>query len=237
MKTFGTLFLVFILFSCGTYHRDTISGNGKVIQKQIVLDSFTVIDVSDNVDVEILISKDPKAIVEADENIVEHISVDLQGNTLNISCNKRIRIARSKKVVVYCPELKEIHASSAANVFTGKPVKTDELRIGAESAAKLNISGDFSNMDVNGSSSSDITLNGTTKSLSANMSSAADLNAFELLSEKAVVEVSSASDARINVSKEAHLRASSAGDIVYKGSPSIIESNSSSGADIKKSGD
>jgi hypothetical protein len=236
MKALATTLMVFILFSCGTHHRNSISGNGKVAKKEVSLNNFSILDVSDNIEVEIIISKDTKAEIEADENIIDHILVEQRGSILSISSDKRIRMARSKKVIVYCNELKEIDASTASNVFSGKPLQIEDLRIDAKSAANIELSGEFTNLDINGSSSADITLNGTTKSLSVNLSSAADLNAFELKADKAVVNVSSASDARIRVSNEAHLRASSAADIVYKGSPEIIDSKSSSAGDIKKSG-
>jgi hypothetical protein len=236
MKALGSILLFFIIISCDHDYRNTISGNGNVVQKEIITDSFSIVDVSNKIDAEILISTSPKVVIEADENLIDHIMIEVKGNTLSISSDKRIRLARSKKVMVYCNNLKEINASSASNVFVSKPLQIDNLTITGTSAAELDISGDFKYLNINGSSGSDITLSGTTKSLSVNLSSAADLNAYDLKAEKANVDVSSASDAKINVSKEAYLRASSAADITYKGSPEIIDSKSSSAGDIKKSG-
>jgi hypothetical protein len=236
MKSLGSILIFFVLISCGHECRKTLSGNGTVVQKEIKADSFSIIKVSDKIDAEILIADSPKVIIDADENLINHILIEMKGNTLSISSDRRIRMARSKKVIVYCNKLDEIHASSASNVFVTKPLQMDNFKIIAASGADINILGDFINLEVNGSSGSDITLSGTTKTLSVNLSSAADLNAYDLKSEKANVDVSSAADARIYVIKEAYLRASSAADISYKGSPEIIDSKSSSAGNIKKSG-
>jgi hypothetical protein len=236
MKTLGTLLLFFLISSCGNDYRETISGNGNVVQKEIVTDSFSVIDVSDKIDAEIIMSDNPRVIVEADENLIPFIIIGVNGRVLSISSEKKIRLARSKKVIVYCNKLEEINASAASNVFIKKPIQIDNLKIRVVSAADLDLAGDFNSLDIGGSSASDITVKGTVKSLSVNLSSASDLNAFDLKAEKANVDVSSAAKAKIFVSKEAYLRSSSAGDIIYKGSPEIIDSKSSSAGDIKKTG-
>jgi hypothetical protein len=234
MKAPVSIFLFFLLISCGQDYHNTISGNGNVIQNEIVTNSFSIIDVSDKIDAEIILSVNPKVIIEADENLINHILIEVKGNILSVSSDRSIRMARSKKVMIYCNKLEEIKASSGSYVFVKKPLQIDNLEIRVQSGADMNLSGDFINLDINGTSGSDISISGRTQSLAVNLSSAANLDAYDLKAEKADVNVSSAADAKINVIKEAYFRASSAADIIYKGSPEIIDSKSSSAGDIKK---
>jgi hypothetical protein len=79
-----------------------------------------------------------------------------------------------------------------------------------------------------------MTLTGETDLLRADLSSAGDLNAYDLKSREADVSVSSAGDADINVSERITARASSAGDINYKGDPKYVDVHSSSAGGIHK---
>ena len=89
-------------------------------------------------------------------------------------------------------------------------------------------------MDINISSSGDMTLTGETDELDADLSSAGDLNAYDLKAREADISVSSAGDADIYVSEKITARASSAGDINYKGDPKYVDVHTSSAGGIHK---
>ncbi len=59
--------------------------------------------------------------------------------------------------------------------------------------------------------------------MKADLSSAGDLNAYDLKVREADISVSSAGDADINVTEKITARASSAGDINYKGNPKYVD--------------
>jgi hypothetical protein len=79
-----------------------------------------------------------------------------------------------------------------------------------------------------------MTLTGETDELDADLSSAGDLNAYDLKAKEAEISVSSAGDADINVSEKITARASSAGDINYKGDPKYVDVHTSSAGGIHK---
>ena len=70
--------------------------------------------------------------------------------------------------------------------------------------------------------------------LDATLSSAGDLNAFGLEVREAEVSASSAGDADISVSERLRARASSAGDINYRGNPKYIDAHSSSAGGVNR---
>ena len=88
--------------------------------------------------------------------------------------------------------------------------------------------------DVNISSSGDVSLSGEAESLNADLSSAGDFDAYNLMVKDADVSASSAGDAKVNVSERIRARASSAGDIYYRGDPRYIDAHSSSAGGIHK---
>jgi hypothetical protein len=68
----------------------------------------------------------------------------------------------------------------------------------------------------------------------ADLSSAGDLKAYDLQTREADISVSSAGDADVNVSEKITARASSAGDINYKGDPKYVDVHSSSAGGIHR---
>ncbi len=70
--------------------------------------------------------------------------------------------------------------------------------------------------------------------MEADLSSAGDLNAYDLKVREADVSVSSAGGADIFVTEKLIARASSAGDINYKGDPKNVDAHSSSAGGIHR---
>ena len=143
-----------------------------------------------------------------------------------------IRNAKSKKVHVTLPELKELRISSAGDLVGQTPFNCEDLRISISSAGDLSLEVEAQAIDLDISSSGDASISGTAGEFNVNLSSAGDLNAFDLIAGKVDVDVSSAGDARVHATEEISMRASSAGNIYYKGDARVIHSNSSSAGNI-----
>lgn len=67
-------------------------------------------------------------------------------------------------------------------------------------------------------------------------SSGSDFNGYELISETCKADASSGSGIEITVNKELEAKASSGGDVHYKGNASATSISNSSGGRIKKQG-
>jgi hypothetical protein len=229
---FSLLFVV--ITSCNYDYRNSISGNGKVMTQEVKTGTFDNLSVSDALDVVIIPSDTQKVVIVADENIVGVIDIKVRDNNLQITTNRRIWMARSKKVEVYTKELEKIEASAASTIKNTDSLLIDHLKIVASSAAQLEISGRFNDIKVEASSASNIKLYGQSVKLQANLSSAAGLNALGITVEKVSVWASSAANAKVYVTREAEFDASSAASIIYQGNPVVKNINTSSGGSVNK---
>lgn len=210
-----------------------ISGNGHVEEESRDVSGFSGVHASTGIDVFISEGSGFDVKVEADENLLEVILTELNGNMLVIKTDRvNIRSAKSKKVYVTMPKLKELKISSAGDCKGMTPFNCDDLRVSISSAGDLKLDVEANRIDINISSSGDATLTGRTGVLEANLSSAGDLQAFDLIAETVSVDVSSAGDARVFASEEISMNASSAGNIYYKGGAEVVHSRSSSAGDI-----
>ena len=212
----------------------SVQGHGHVVSKERKTDSFTGIKVSSGVDVYLKQGDNVSVTVEADENLHEYILTEVKGGILNVYTEYNIRDAEKKRVYVTMKEVNSVKTTSAGDVIGETPINSDRLELSASSAGDIKLETHTKNISADISSSGDISHSGETDMLRADLSSAGDLKAYDLKAREADVSVSSAGDADVNVSERITARASSAGDINYKGDPKYVDAHSSSAGGIHK---
>jgi citrate lyase gamma subunit len=236
MKSLRSLTIVLIILgitSCTNAQMwRTVSGNKHVVTKERKLDSFSGVKVSSGIDVYLKQGNNESVTVEADENLHEYILTEVRNGVLNVYSEYNIRSAERKRVYVTMKEVTSIRTTSAGDVIGESPINSDNLDLSATSAGDIKIEVNSKEIEIDISSSGDITLTGETDILKADLSSAGDLNAYDLKSREADISVSSAGDADIYVTERIRARASSAGDINYKGNPKYVDAHSSSAGGI-----
>jgi hypothetical protein len=214
--------------------RETVRGNHEVIKSERNTGSFTGIKVSSGVDVYLTQGDNEKVVVEADENLHEYIITRVKGDVLHVYTDANIRDAERERVYVTMKDISSAETTSAGDIVGETPVHADRLELSASSAGDIKLEIHVKDLRIDISSSGDMTLTGEAEKMDANLSSAGDLEASELETREADISVSSAGDADINVSERLTARASSAGDINYKGNPAYVDAHSSSAGGIHK---
>lgn len=235
LKFLTIAILILVVSSCTSAQSwKTVYGNKKVVTKERKTDSFTGIKVSSGIDVYLKQGNNETVSVEADENLHEYIITEVRGGILDVYSEYNIRDAERKRVYVTIKEVNSVKTTSAGDVFGETPIKSDRLKLSASSAGDIKLEVNAKDIDIDISSSGDMTLSGETDMLKADLSSAGDLNAYELKAREADVSVSSAGDADIYATEKITARASSAGDVNYKGDPKYVDAHSSSAGGIHK---
>jgi len=230
-----SLLLIILSMSCDySMFTDTIYGDGNVVSEIRNISSFDGIKVSSGIDVFIKQGDAENLKLEADENLHEVIKTEVKNNTLYIYTEENIRKAKSKTVYVLYKELNRIKISSSGDIKGANTLKTDELDISLSSAGDLDLDIQAREIYLSISSSGDAKISGKANFLKASLSSAGDLDAYDLEVKKCKITVSSAGNAKINVTEDLDATASSAGDIYYTGDPEIKNLNSSSAGGIHK---
>lgn len=213
---------------------DSISGDGNVLKQSRDVTAFSGIKVGSGIDVFLTQGEPQSLVVEADENLLEWIRTEVNGDMLHIFTDKNIRFAKTKKVHITCSTINRLDISSAGDITGMNRFKSDNLKIEMSSAGDLKFEVDADEIEIYLSSAGNADLKGTTRRLKADLSSAGDLNAFDLEAGIADVSVSSAGNARVFVTGEASFRSSSAGSIHYRGDPRIKNISTSSGGSVNK---
>jgi hypothetical protein len=235
LRSFTVAIIILAVSSCvnGQFWK-SVEGHGHVVSKERKTDSFTGLKVSSGIDVYLKQGDNVTVTVEADENLHEYILTEVRGGVLNVYSEYNIRDAERKKVYVTMKEINSVKTTSAGDVIGETPINAERLELTASSAGDIKLETHAKNIDIDISSSGDISLSGETDMLKADLSSAGDLKAYDLKAREADVSVSSAGDADVNVSERISARASSAGDINYKGDPKYVDAHSSSAGGIHR---
>jgi hypothetical protein len=235
LKSLAAALVVLAISSCthAQFFR-TIEGHGNVVTKERKTDAFTGIKVSSGIDVYLKQGNTETVSVEADQNLHEYILTEVRGGVLNVYSEYNIRHAERMRVYVTMKEINSIKTTSAGDVIGATPINSDRLELSASSAGDIKLEAHAKKIDIDISSSGDISVTGETDMLRADLSSAGDLNAYDLIAREADVSVSSAGDADVYATERITARASSAGDINYKGDPKYIDAHSSSAGGIHR---
>jgi len=214
---------------------NSIRGNG-VVEKNVrsIKEPIHGVKVSSGIDVYLSQGSTQSVTVEADENLHDVIVTKVENGILNVYTDKNIYSASKKRVHVTIPEIDNLSTSSAGDIVGVTPIKTEDIQLTASSAGDISVEIDANEVGINISSSGNINISGKCDKLFARLNSAGDLNGYELVSKEADIEVTSAGNASIYVEDRLDARASSAGDITYRGDPDYVNAHSSSAGNIRK---
>jgi hypothetical protein len=156
------------------------------------------------------------------------------------------------KAYVSTKDVEAITGSGATNIHLVNKIQSPKLKIKLSGASdlrgdieggvvSLNLSGASEckgqfvakSISIDGSGASNADLNGAADDLSVELSGASDAKLFNLNVKGAIVHVSGASTANVNVSQLLKAEASGASNINYKGEANVSQSNSSGASNIR----
>lgn len=224
-------------YNYGDDRGEKVRGNGDITtESRNVNGNFTGIDVCCAIKVELTQASSNSIRVEADENILEYVITEIEGDDLHIHFRKGINVRTTKAVKVYVnlAELDEIEASGAAQVMTMGTFNGDELEIDCNSASvvKIDFQGNEVSVDVN--SAAIVELEGRSQRIELEASSAGRIDAKEHTASEAEAKANSAAVISIGVTDKLNADANSAASIRYRGNPDKLYTDTNSGGRVKK---
>ena len=210
-------------------------GNGNVVtQDRNISEDFTGVKSSAGIEVYLTQGEENKVVVEIDENLQEYIETSVMNGLLKVGTRKNIRWAKKRKVYVTYKELDKIEASSGSSIQANSVVKSQSLSLKASSGAEIELEVFSQDLDLRTSSGADIKISGKSSSLIAQASSGSEINAKELSVINCNATASSGAEINVNVKEKIDAKASSGGEVVYYGDPSLATSKKSSSGTVRK---
>ena len=230
----GIIAVLSILLSSCMFIGPSVKGNGNVKEEVRQVGEFDQVKVSRGMNVYITQGSPAKVVVIADSNLHELIETKVEGGVLKITTRENIRWAEEKKVMVTVEKLTGVGANSGGNVWSQSQIKSDNLKLDANSGANLTLEVDAGALSADCSSGANIKLSGLAKEAELETSSGANLKGEKLIAIQCKMSASSGGNVSSTVTGKLDAHASSGGNIAYYGEPTSTNVNSSSGGSIHR---
>lgn len=211
------LFLSLMLLVLGGCKFDDFSkksGSGTMKLEKRDVPAFKAVDISGAYEVEILVQPQQSLEVEGDDNLLPLIKTEVKNGVLRINNEESFSTRQKLRVRISVPSLEGIDASGASDIVVSN-VKSDDFKIDASGAGKLQISGE-------------------TKTLEVDMSGAGELDAKAFRAQKVTINSNGAAQADVYASEELNADVSGAGNVNYYGNPKTINEDRSGAGSISK---
>jgi hypothetical protein len=212
------------------------AGNlGPMTDEERNVPDFDRLKVSSGIDVKLSQGNRHQVIIRANEDIIDDVESEVVNGTLKLNVDRNwFRGGASVKAEITFVELNSIDVSAGSDVESEGLLTFEDLEIEASAGSDLRLNLEAYEVKLRTSSGSDANLKGAATYFEARASSGSDISAYDFEVENAVLECSSGSDVKANVSRTMKVKASSGSDIHYRGDPDLLEVNTSSGADLTK---
>ena len=220
----GMLSLVMLmLVACTNSSAIGIKGNGKIVNKERIVQVFTGIDASGAFNIILTQNDSQKVMIETDENIEPVIITEVKDGILKISNKENIKNPTKLNIYINVKSLNSIETSGASDIEMTNTFKSTDFQIKGSGASDLKINLECTTLSINSSGAGDFDLQGSATDLKLDFSGASEIKAYSFSCQNAKIEMSGAGSARINASQTISGNLSGVGSIFYKGTPSIKE--------------
>lgn len=219
--------------SCGNNVFNGIKGNGNVqTEKRTITDKFTKIEVNRGIEVVIEQGDQVEVQVEADQNLLKHITTKVENGTLIVSSDENIYSAETEKVTIKMPVIEGLSTTSGSNIKSKMTLKGTSISISSSSGSEIQADLEYDTINAETTSGSNITIAGKALKLKTNASSGSELNAEDLLSNEVNSEATSGSSIEVHALVNLVAKASSGASIDYTGTPKTITKDETSGGSV-----
>lgn len=209
MSSFGRVSDRFFNFS---FKVGSVKGSGQTASEARNISEFKGIDVSGIFQVEVTAQKDYAVEVEADDNLLPHITTKVRNGVLHIETDGRISTDNPLRVRISAPNIDNIDTSGVAVVNLSN-IKNETISVDSSGASKVKITGE-------------------TAKLVVDVSGATKIDAEELTAENANIEANGASSVLVNVTGKLWTDTSGASKVVYSGTPSDVVKKTSRASSV-----
>ena len=222
-----------LLFSSCNQVFNGIKGNGNVqTEARKISESFTKISVSRGLEVIVEQGNTIKVEVEADQNLLKHITTKVENGVLVVSSDENIYSSESEIVRITMPTIEGLETTSGSNLKSKSVLKGTNLYVKSSSGSEIDVNAEFDVISSESTSGSTISLTGKALKLATTSSSGSEIDAKNLLANEVVSQSTSGSSTEVHPLVSLNAKASSGSSVDYSGTPKTIKKEETSGGSV-----
>jgi len=159
--------------------KDKISGSKIVTSKQRNIKNFSAIEIEDNIEASLERGEFPEVKIEADDNLIDVIDIDVTDNTLHISTSKRVVKSKALKVkITYTAELNTVISKNDAAISAIQEVLGENFTLKTFDDSKVLMNANVKNFALQADGDSKIELNLKSSNTKIELSKSAELKSL-----------------------------------------------------------
>ncbi len=205
--------------------------------KSYNFDNFDAVQVNGPMNISIAQGEEFRVVLSGRDSYLEKILVSENDGVLEVIYDEKEldlqRGYRNIKLRIIMPSLTNLHIKGAS-VGNIAGFEEEKMKIRISAASEITIDSDISYLVVNLNSASSLDLIGSGDVMEVNLSSAAQLDAYKFDAQNVTVSVSSAAKAKVYATETLSIKASSLGDVKYRGGATVTKKRSSSLGNISE---
>ena len=234
------LVLIVSMISLSAFAQETKVINDANAVTRTVSGSFTGISVSSGIDLYLTQGNEESIAVSASEQKhLDRLKTEIVNGTLKIYYDNKGVTWKSSgkanlKAYVSFKTLQKLHVSSGSDAVVNGSISADNFDLDVSSGADFKGAIIAKTLSVDVSSGASISISGKSDKLKVDVSSGADFKGYDLVTDYCDASASSGAGVHVTINKELNAKASSGGDIHYKGTALIRDIKTSGGGSVKK---
>ena len=230
----GLLLLVFYLTISAVWGQKNVKGSGYVLTQQRETADFTSIEISRGIDVAIVRGEMEPITVEADDNLFSYIKTTVKNKVLKIYIPDSVNIVKYASMNVLTIRI-SIKASNHSRIDAWPQIwNLRTIRLEATTGGQIRIRLKAEDIQAEARTSGILEIKGEAQNLQAILKTAARLEARELETQNADIQLSIGAKAEIQVNQRLTYDLYGHSRLVIKGNPQIENSHNYSGSRIIK---
>ena len=231
LNLLAAVVVLFLLPGCDedVFH-DCEDGYGGKVSRELQVPYFDRVQL--NIAADVYISQGPElsVVAEGQQNVIDELEKDVRNQEWEIEFDECIKNYGKLDIYITMPEIREITLAGSGDIIGETVFTGSDIGLYIPGSGRIDVDVDAEHVEGRISGSGRMYLSGATSDLDFTINGSGDLNAFNLVSDRAEILISGSGDAEVNVLAFLKVRIPGSGTVFYKGSPSIDSEISGSGS-------
>lgn len=204
---------------------ETIEGNGKIVTRDIPVQSFSKLKASGVYELKLSQGNKESVKIEADENLQELFQVKNEGNKLVIDTKKmkntNLKSKSKMRVYITFKNLTDLELSTVGNVKSEGSLAFEDLELDTKSVGNIDLQLTANKLNVTNAGVGDVTLSGKAQNTVMKNSGVGSVHAGEFVVQTMNIDNSGVGSAEVNAAKELKVKDSFLGKVKNKGNATM----------------
>ena len=198
-----------------------ITGSGTRVQQRRELPAFHSIVFKGNGRVFLSQGGEHSITLKADDNVLDMLKTEVKNGILTIWSEKWIMDGASAEYDIVVADLREISVSGMGEVRGRETIQAERLEIRLGGTGSVDLEVNAASLHTRISGAGEIRLGGKTREHDIDIRGVGELDAYDLVSRNARIEISGAGECMVTVFENLSVDISGAGEVLYKGEPAV----------------